>query len=232
MAGTRDAVLDRSANPDAAIDSLASAETGYEDVTATTAVAYVESGGAPSSKDRELLLVSARSDRPPTTALASTSGTWSRQPCFDGISAIEHMVRTPSRTVSAAIPSSCCALASEWATPATADGVAGFPPGGLGSYALNTSAATPRRDWPCNPFGQLRRARPVRRRTSWTTTARCHRRSRAASRRRSGCSTSSPSPPRSPRFGCTSRFWITPRRTSSARATTTRSSWERSWSCC
>ncbi|HEV8155639.1 MAG TPA: hypothetical protein VGP67_08895 [Gaiellales bacterium] len=77
---------------DAAIDSLASAETGYEDVTATTAVAYVESEGT-QLEDKELLLVSARSDQPPTTALAedfwhSVEATLFR----DGISAIEHMV--------------------------------------------------------------------------------------------------------------------------------------------
>jgi hypothetical protein len=76
---------------EAASRSLASAETGYRDVTATTAVAYVESGGT-QLEDKELLLVSARSDQPPTTALAahfwhSVEATLFR----DGISAVEHM---------------------------------------------------------------------------------------------------------------------------------------------
>ena len=77
---------------DAAVGSLAGAETGYQDVTATTAVAYVESEGT-QVEDKELLLVSARSDQPPTAALAkhfwhSVEATLFR----DGISAIEHMV--------------------------------------------------------------------------------------------------------------------------------------------
>jgi hypothetical protein len=76
---------------EAAFRSLSRAETGYRDVTATTAVAYVESAGT-QLEDKELLLVSARSHEPPTTALAahfwhSVEGTLFR----DGISAIEHM---------------------------------------------------------------------------------------------------------------------------------------------
>jgi hypothetical protein len=77
---------------DAAFESLGSAETGYRDVTATTAVAYVESEGT-RREDTELLLVSARADDPPTTALAehfwrSVEATLFR----NGVSAVEHMV--------------------------------------------------------------------------------------------------------------------------------------------
>ena len=76
---------------EAAFDSLAGAETGYREVTATTAVAYVESAGT-QLEDKELLLVSARADQPPTTALAehfwhSVESTLFR----DGVSAVEHM---------------------------------------------------------------------------------------------------------------------------------------------
>ncbi len=77
---------------EAAVRSLASAETGYDDVTATTAVAYVESEGT-QLEDKDLLLVSARSDQSPTPQLAehfwhSIEATLFR----DGVSAIEHMV--------------------------------------------------------------------------------------------------------------------------------------------
>jgi hypothetical protein len=77
---------------EAALRSLAGAETGYEDVTATTAVAYVESEGT-ELQDKDLLLVSARSDEPASAQLAehfwrSVEATLFR----DGVSAIEHMV--------------------------------------------------------------------------------------------------------------------------------------------
>jgi hypothetical protein len=77
---------------EAALASLSSAEVGYEDVTATTAASFVQSGGT-QIEDTELLLVSARAAEPPTPALAedfwrSIEGTLFR----DGVSAVEHMV--------------------------------------------------------------------------------------------------------------------------------------------
>jgi len=60
-----------------ALAALGAAETGYDDVTATTAVAFVESGGT-QLEDRDLLLVSARSDQAPTAHLAEHF--W-RRPC-------------------------------------------------------------------------------------------------------------------------------------------------------
>lgn len=75
----------------AALAALGSAETGYEDVTATTAVSYVESGGT-QLEDRELLLVSARSDQAPTSALAEHFWRAVEATLFrDGVSAVEHM---------------------------------------------------------------------------------------------------------------------------------------------
>ena len=75
-----------------ALDRLSSAEPGFEDVTATTAVSFVESTGT-QLQDSELLLVSARSDEPPTPALAERFWRSIEATLFrDGISAVEHMV--------------------------------------------------------------------------------------------------------------------------------------------
>jgi hypothetical protein len=75
-----------------ALASLSSAETGYEDVTATTAVSFVESEGT-QLEDTDLLLVSARSASPPTPALAENFWRSIEATLFrDGVSAVEHMV--------------------------------------------------------------------------------------------------------------------------------------------
>ena len=75
-----------------ALDVLGSAETGYADVTATTAVAFVESAGA-ELQDRELLLVSARSDQAATAAVAEHFWRAVESTLFrEGVSAVEHMV--------------------------------------------------------------------------------------------------------------------------------------------
>ena len=76
----------------AALEALASAETGYADVTATTAVAFIESGGT-QLEDRELLLVSARSDQAATASLAEHFWRAVESTLFrDGVSAVEHMI--------------------------------------------------------------------------------------------------------------------------------------------
>ena len=75
-----------------ALDVLGSAETGYEDVTASTAVAFVESGGT-QLEDRELLLVSARSDQTASVAVAEHFWRAVEATLFrEGVSAVEHMV--------------------------------------------------------------------------------------------------------------------------------------------
>ena len=75
-----------------ALRLLASAEIGYQDVTATTAAAFVESEST-ELRDTELLLVSARADMPPTPALAENFWRSIEATLFrDGVSAVEHMV--------------------------------------------------------------------------------------------------------------------------------------------
>lgn len=75
-----------------ALEALGAAETGYDDVTATTAVAFIESGGT-QLEDRDLLLVSARSDQAPTAHLAEHFWRAVEATLFrDGVSAVEHMV--------------------------------------------------------------------------------------------------------------------------------------------
>ncbi len=75
-----------------ALALLSSAETEYEDLTATTAVSFVESEGA-QVEDTDLLLVSARADSPPTPALAENFWRSIEATLFrDGVSAVEHMV--------------------------------------------------------------------------------------------------------------------------------------------
>lgn len=75
-----------------ALEVLGSAETGYADITATTAVAFVESAGT-QLEDRELLLVSARSDQAAAVAVAEHFWRAVEATLFrEGVSAVEHMV--------------------------------------------------------------------------------------------------------------------------------------------
>jgi len=77
---------------DEALRWLSSAEAGYEDVTATTAASFVESGDTQRT-DTELLLVSARAAEPPTPALAENFWRSIEATLFrDGVSVVEHMV--------------------------------------------------------------------------------------------------------------------------------------------